>query len=134
MPNIITLSSNIAWSAIGLNDRKSSVTRPIYDCIGYSSNNNETFEEKNTKKRKIKEKIRYYHEIVSYLLNGKTWDVALIKFLEWQKKRYRIGEKNDSYTIKEDIKQMQKDKSITDEIIDVALLGSVTSRENDDAR
>lgn len=42
MPNIITLSSNIAWSAIGLNDRKTSETRPIYDCIGYSSNNNET--------------------------------------------------------------------------------------------
>lgn len=42
MPNIITLSSNIAWSAIGINDRKSSVTRPIYDCIGYSSNSSET--------------------------------------------------------------------------------------------
>lgn len=42
MPNIITLSSNISWSAIGLNDRKSNVTRPIYDCIGYSSNDNET--------------------------------------------------------------------------------------------
>lgn len=99
-----------------------------------SANKNESFEEKNAKIREIKEKVRYYNEIVMYLLNGKSWDEALNNFLEWQKKKYRIGEKNDSYTIKQDIKQMKKDKMITDEIIDVALLGSVESRESDDAR
>ena len=98
------------------------------------SNKNELVEEKNTKIREIKEKVRYYNQIIMYLLNGKSWDDALTKFLEWQKKKYRIGEKNDSYIIKQDIKQMHKDMNITDEIIDIALLGSVKSRENDEER
>ena len=42
MPSIITLSSNIPWSANGKNDRKIEVSRPIYDCIGISSNNSTT--------------------------------------------------------------------------------------------
>ncbi|MBP3832234.1 MAG: hypothetical protein ILA02_07695 [Clostridia bacterium] len=104
------------------------------ETIEKSSNKNELFEEKNAKIREIKEKVRYYNQIAIYLLNGKSWDQAVNMFLDWQKNKYRIGEKNDSYTIKQDIEQIHKDKIITDEIIDVALLGSAKIREDSDER
>lgn len=38
MPSIITLSSNIPWETTGWKNNSVTVSRPVYDCIGVSSN------------------------------------------------------------------------------------------------
>ena len=38
MPSIITLTSNIPWETSGWKNSRVTVTRPVYDCVGVSSN------------------------------------------------------------------------------------------------
>ena len=62
-----------------------------------------------------------YHAaiVLDYLLKGKSWDETLEYYLEWQKSKYKLNS-NDITVIKEDIKKIQYDTKIGNNIVKIA--------------
>lgn len=84
----------------------------------------EKSEEYNKKIIRLKEKIKQFSKIEEFLINGDSWDDALLKLLEWQKSRYKMEEKENKSVIKKDINSIRIDLKIALEIIDIGLLGN----------
>ena len=84
----------------------------------------EKSEEYNKKIIRLKERIKQFSKIEEFLINGDSWDDALLKLLEWQKSRYKMEEKENKSVIKKDINSIRIDLKIALEIIDIGLLGN----------
>ena len=78
-----------------------------------------SYEEQKNEIFKIKEKMYHAAIVLDYLLKGKSWDETLEYYLEWQKRKYKLNS-NDTTVIKEDIKKIQYDTKIGNNIVKIA--------------
>ena len=78
----------------------------------------------------IKEKIKQFSFVKECLINGDSFDEAINKLIEYQRERYRMEEKKDRLSIKQDMKRINEDWKIGKEIVDIAYGEHKNVRDN----